>query len=296
MNGILNKKRNLYLFMFFVITLFLFIVWTLLQTALKPPSETSNAKPVPEGIPVPIIMYHGLIKDPKLQTNYFIHPQTFKKDLDYLKKEGYTTILMKDLIDYVQNKGDLPEKPIVLTFDDGYYNNYEYAYPLLKERNMKAIISIIGSMTDKFSLVDENNPAYAHVTWEQINEMIGSGLIEVQNHTYNMHTSDKGRKGASQKPGESLEAYKKVLADDVGGLQERIWQKTGTWPTTFTFPFGFLSKNTEEAIEELGFSATLGCEKGINYVVRDPKSLFKMKRILRPLHMSSEEFFQKIKP
>ncbi len=295
MSRILNKKRNLYFLALIIFVFFAFTILAILQTILLPPSEKTNVNPVPDGVPLPIIMYHGLIKDPKLQTNYYIHPQTFRKDLDYLAKEGYTTILMKDLIDYVQNKGDLPKKPILLTFDDGYYNNYEYAYPLLKERNMKAVISIIGAMTDKFSLIDENNPAYTHVTWDQINEMIGSGLIEIQNHTYNMHTSDKGRKGASQKPGESLEDYKKVLAEDVGGLQERIWQMTGTYPTTFVFPFGFLSKNTEAAIEELGFSATLGCEKGINYVTRDPRSLYKMKRYLRPLHMSSEEFFQKFK-
>ena len=86
-----------------------------------------------ETVKVPIIMYHGLIKDSSLQTEYFISPDRFEEDLKYIKENGYTPVFMSDLIDFVYENKPLPEKPVVLSFDDGYYNNYCYAYPLLKE-------------------------------------------------------------------------------------------------------------------------------------------------------------------
>ena len=66
----------------------------------------------------------------------------------------------------------LPEKPVMITFDDGYYNNYLNAFPLLQEFQMKAVISIIVSETDKYSELDENRENYSHLTWPQIQEMM----------------------------------------------------------------------------------------------------------------------------
>ena len=71
--------------------------------------------------------------------------------MDALQVKGYTAITVSDLLAYVQDGADLPEKPVMITFDDGYYNNYIYAYPLLKQRGMKAVVSIIGSQTALFT-------------------------------------------------------------------------------------------------------------------------------------------------
>lgn len=97
-------------------------------------------------IKVPIIMYHSILKS--RSGDYIIHPSEFESDLKCIKDNGYETITMTDLIEYVYNDKELPEKPIIITFDDGYYDNLGYAVPLLKEYNMKAVISIVGSYTD----------------------------------------------------------------------------------------------------------------------------------------------------
>jgi len=247
-----------------------------------------------EGILVPIIMYHGLIKDPVEQTKYFISPSYFENDLIYLAEHGYTTIFMEDLIAYVETGATLPEKPIILSFDDGYYNNYYYAYPLLREYNAKAVISIIGKFTDDFSLLRENNVIYSHITWDQINEMIASGHVEIQNHTYNLHTFNNGRNGAAQKSGEVIASYKTFLESDVGLLQEKIIESTGNTPTTFAYPFGFISKDSDNILKEMGFKATLSCTEGINYIKRDPDALFHLKRDLRPPGKSSAQYFKEM--
>lgn len=65
------------------------------------------------------IMYHGLLKDPKYQGKYVISPDELKEDMQYLQNNGYTPVHMEEIFNWQDGKGDLPEKPILLTFDDG---------------------------------------------------------------------------------------------------------------------------------------------------------------------------------
>lgn len=146
----------------------------------------------------------------------------------------------------------MPEKPILLTFDDGYYNNYVYAWPLAKQYNMKIIISPIGSCTDKFTGANDDHANYSHVTWPQIEEMMDSGLVEFQNHSYNLHGT-QGRLGAKKLRGESMEEYRTLLTEDIGKLQERFQTETGYTPRMFTFPFGAISDGAEEILWDMGF-------------------------------------------
>lgn len=256
-----------------------------------------EASKAPEGsIPVPIIMYHGLAKG-YVNSEFFIKVKTFENDLKYLKENNYTPVLMKDLIDYVDKGTPLPEKPIVLTFDDGYYNNYLYAYPLLREYNMKAVISILGKTTDKFSKLHEDHEIYSYLTWNQLNEMLSSGLVEVQNHTYDMHNNGGKRQGSLKAYSESQEDYEIAMQNDVGMLQRKVKRMTGQTPNTFVYPFGLVNDNSKKfLLEDMKFRATLTCYEGVNYVTRDPKSLYRMKRIKRGPYESSKEFFRTIAP
>lgn len=94
--------------------------------------ELSTAKK--ERIDVPILMYHNICKSGGRTGRYIISVTEFENDLKFIAENGYTTVVMQDLIDYVYNGKKLPKKPVVLTFDDGYFNNYAYAFPLLEKR------------------------------------------------------------------------------------------------------------------------------------------------------------------
>ncbi|WP_312353359.1 polysaccharide deacetylase family protein [Aminipila sp.] len=245
-------------------------------------------------INLPIIMYHGLIKDRKLQNQYFISPSLFEDDLKYLNDNGYTAITMTELIDYVYNGAPLPKKPIILTFDDGFYNNYLYAFPALKKYDQKAVISILGYETDRYSLIKVYHPYYSYLTWSQINEMIMSGHVEIQNHTYNMHTYDNGRKGCSEINGEKYEIYKEKFMADIGLTQQKIIDYTGFTPNTLAYPFGCYTKRSEDVVKEMGFKASLTCNEKINKISRNPECLYKLGRYLRPPGKSSASFFKNI--
>ena len=246
-----------------------------------------------EYIKVPIIMYHSILKDPARSNKYTITPAVLEEDLKYIKANGYETITISDLISYVYDDKPLPPKPIILTFDDGHYNNYGYLYPLLEKYDMKAVISIVGSYTDKFSETDEANLNYSYLRWKDINELISSGRVEFQNHTYNLHNNTHGRIGAKKKKGESDDEYKKILEEDINKLQNEFKENTGYVPTCFTYPFGGISNSSLDIIKELGFKASLSCEEGINKITKNPNSLYLLKRYNRPSYVSTYNIFKK---
>lgn len=241
---------------------------------------------------VPIIMYHSLLKDSSRQGKYVISPDLFEQDLAYLKENGYTTVLISDLISYVYDGTPLPEKPIVITFDDGYYNNFLYAYSILEKYDSKMVLSVIGFYSQKYSESGEVNPYYTHVTWDNIKEMTESGRVEIGNHSYNMH-STSGRVGTQKLSSESMAEYTQTLKNDLGMTQSLLQQNVGITPQVFTYPFGAVSKGEEEIVKSLGFKATLSCENKINVIKRsDPDCLYGLNRFIRPYGISTEDFFE----
>lgn len=258
-------------------------------------SRSQNADCETDSIDLPVIMYHMVVKNPKSKNQFIISESTFEQDLQYIQNNGYTTILVKDLIDYVENKKELPPKPILLTFDDGAYNNYLYAFPLAKKYNAKFVFSPIAFEAEKYSKIQDENPNYSHANWNEIREMSESGLVEIQNHTYNMHSSKFPRIGCTKKAGESDESYKKTLSEDIAKSQSLIENATGKKPTAFFYPFGACSKCSDDIIKSLGFKATFLCESRVNKISHDPKCLSKLGRFLRPPNMPSEKFFSKLK-
>lgn len=232
-----------------------------------------------QAVALPVLMYHE-IKYNKLGKDV-ITPYEFESDLKYLKGAGYQTITMSDLIAYVYDNTPLPEKPIILSFDDGYLNTYIFALPLLKKYQMKIVLSIVGKSTVDFTEYPDSNLDYSHVTWDQINELMQTGLVEIQNHTYNLHTATNQRYGCAKKKGETLSHYEEVLTEDIGGLQSLITEKTGSIPTTFAYPYGAVSKESVPILKKLGFKASLSCTYGINLISHDPEVLYGLRRICR---------------
>ena len=205
------------------------------------------------------------------KSTYIVHPNIFEEDLKYIQSKGYSTITMTELINYVYNDAPLPEKPIIITFDDGYYNNLSYAVPLLHKYNMKAVISIVGEYSDRYTESDEANPNYGYLRWKDINELITDGYIEFQNHTYNSHSMNNGRNGCKKTSSESAEHYSNFLSNDLNKLQEEFRNNcNGYQPNTFTYPFGAVSKESNSIYSLILFN---GIYSDCNFFIRS--SLFK---------------------
>lgn len=236
---------------------------------------------------VPIIMYHHVKSSQPGKDS--ITQSEFESDLKYLQKNNYNTITMQDLIDYVYNDKELPDNPIILSFDDGLLSTYLNVYPLLQKYDMKVVLSILGLSSEKFSKTVDININYSHATWDQLNEMQASGLVEIQNHSYDMHNTTNGRYGSSQKKNESFEAYETYLTEDITLFNEKVNLTLKTIPNTFTYPYGKYNDNSEIILKDLGFKATLTCNFGINVISKDKDCLFELKRICRAHNQSIEK-------
>ena len=256
--------------------------------------SNASTKDEQEVIKLPIIMYHSILKDKSRSGKYIITPDTLEQDLKYIASNGYTSITMTDLINYIYNNEPLPKKPIIITFDDGYYNNFGYAIPILKKYNMRAVISIVGEYTNRYSKTGEENLNYSYMRWEDIKAAMQEGVVEFQNHTYNMHGNTKGRNGSARKNGETLEQYRKSFTSDILKLQEEFKKNTNYEPNTYTYPFGMVSKESNDMVKEMGFKASLSCTSGVNIITKDTNCLYLLKRNNRPSGVSTEAFFKKL--
>ena len=189
--------------------------------------------PQPVREPMPVLMYHHMVPEGQDCNAMTITPGKFRADLDIILAKGYTPVLPGELA----AGAPLPEKPILITFDDGYRSNYDLVYPILREYGVKACISIIVLMPDL--------PTDNFCTWEQLREMTDSGLVEVGSHSYRLHNlgEDKGNyekdgtNGVERRPGESDGDFQARVLDDIQKSHDRIAAELGS-VTCFAYPFG----------------------------------------------------------
>ena len=244
-----------------------------------------------EGIFLPVIMYHSVTAHP--QTDYQISPEMFAEDLYYLYANGYHTVSAEQLRAYTEHRGTLPEKPVMLTFDDGFYNNLSTALPLLEEYDMCAVISIVGYYTDVTAEKDPHVDRYSYLTWGDVQELLDSGRIEIGSHTYNLH-SNAERAGCSIRYGEDEENYTSMLREDLGKLQTDMQEHTGRISGIFAYPYGFICRESVPVLKEMGFFCTLICREEGNYITQNPECLYGLSRYNRNPAESTGVFFSRI--
>jgi len=237
---------------------------------------------------LPVIMYHSIY--PSRTGQYVLSPADLESDLKYIKDNGFHSITVADLLAYTKG-GALPDKPIMITFDDGHLNNLTYAVALLQKYGMKGVFSIVGSYTDK-ETVDNRQPSYSYMNWDEVNQIIASGN-EIQCHSYDLHQHKNGRVGADKKKSEDAAAYLAVIRADTEKFQQDMLSHTGKTATAYAYPFGACSKASEATVTACGFGVSFSCYEILNKI-SDAKSLHQLGRFNRPSGVSTESFFKKV--
>jgi peptidoglycan/xylan/chitin deacetylase (PgdA/CDA1 family) len=243
-----------------------------------------------------ILVYHHVTEDsPESET--VISPARFEEHLEALSKAGYTAVSAGDILDFVERGAPLPEKAVLITFDDGYLSNYEYAFPLLKKHSAKALISPIGiSMgSDRYRNTDRLD--IPHFGWEQAREMTGSGLLEIGSHSFDMHLyalaepdPEACREGLLRMPGEGEEDYIKALRKDIEAFVDAYKQNMGQSPLVFAFPYGKYEPIAEVLLLEYGFKITFSTMPGPNDIIKGlPQSLYGLRRYTVSGEMSGDD-------
>lgn len=206
--------------------------------------------PAPEGFP--ILEYHMVNDQPDEDGyDYAVPVEEFKAQLDYLQAEGYHTITLLEYMKAKKGKFTLPSKPIVLTFDDGYVDNYTTLLPLLEERGMKAVVFMVTN--------DIGRPGY--LTWDQLRDMQGRG-IELGSHTANhqpLTTLDPQMKN------DELKLSKLLM--EWNGLQTVF---------SFSYPNGAYDEALPGMLKENEYLAAVTGEAGLNDMKTDPYLLHRI--------------------
>lgn len=244
------------------------------------------------GADVPILMYHSILQEENGNC-YCLSASAFRSDLEYLKAHGYETVFVSELVDFVRNAQPLPEKPVVITLDDGHLNGLTAVLPILEELDMKATISVVGSYTEKSIAEHDPNPNYAYLTWADIQTLAASGRVEIGNHTYELHELGD-RRGAEKKSCESAECYQALLQADLEKLQGLLTEQSGVTPQVFAYPYGFASPESLGVLKELGFTAALTCKEKVNHLTDDPEQLYDLGRYNRPSGVTTTDFMEQV--
>lgn len=233
---------------------------------------------------VPILMYHCLDSDKRNENSTTVTPDQFREDMQVLKENGYNTISFSDIYNYVQYGKELPNKPILVSFDDGYESVYKYAYPILKEMGMKATTSIIGISVGKSMYKNTPKKMTPHFSYAAAREMYLSGVMDIQSHSYNMHEMNgfdvNPRDGVLQKKGESESKYISLFKNDYQKSKYEIEKNIGNQEFVYFYPFGKYSVLSEVLLREMGNKITVTTQLGINTIIKGmPQSLYDLKRI-----------------
>lgn len=219
---------------------------------------------------VPILLYHDINQSPD-KSGIAVTPEKFESDLVALKQAGYTTMHFKDLVDCIDRVKPWPSKPVIITFDDGYTSNYTYAYPLLKKYDMKASFFVIGWSVGKQTMENSDEEITPHFTWQEAKEMSDSGLVEIQNHTYDLHSEEgfsygKGEvtgKGVTKMSTESSYRYQSRLTADFVYNNELIFKAIGQRPSILAYPMGIRSFESDFAVLDAGLLGAVTTEKAV---------------------------------
>jgi len=226
-----------------------------------PVEPTPAIAPTPDGearsARVPILMYHYVSEPPagadRYRVDLSVTPQTFAAHLDAMQQAGYTPISLYTLLAHLNQGEPLPEKPVIITFDDGYRDNYEHAFPLLRERGMTATFFVV---TD---FIDEQREGY--LTWDMVREMYAAGM-SIESHGRN-HVSLKNKD-------------RDYLIWQALGSLETIQYELGVRPYFVSYPAGEYDDLTITIFREAGYWAGVTTAQGATHHSDD---LFRIRRV-----------------
>lgn len=192
---------------------------------------------------VPILMYHHIEPMDAAaaagHAQFTVSPAVFEAQMQYLSASGYTTLFADELVDALSFVQQLPQKSIVLTFDDGYADFYQWGYPLISKYNLKGNLLISTGLLE--------NPGY--LTWGQLKEMVSLGRVSVVNHTwshYNLASADLAK-----------------MEFELDTAQNQFEEYLGSKASVFGYPYGGVNQSVVDFLTSRGFAGALSTIDGI---------------------------------
>ncbi len=181
-----------------------------------------------------------------------LEPSALADQLDYLKENGWTTVSLADYFDQLDGRRKLPRRAVLLTFDDGHASVYRVAYPMLKQRGMRAALFLISDFikdadADRYDL--PGPMPMPMLVWPEVREMVASGTFEVGSHTRTHRDLTR------------LRADK--VREEVAGSREDLAAQLGAPIAFFSYPLNGVNDDVAREVEEAGYRGAFGGGKGL---------------------------------
>ena len=181
-------------------------------------------------INIPILCYHNL--NPTTRGSMNMTPAKFESQIKWLKDNGFTIVPLKEAVDYLQGKrASLPNKPVVITADDGWQSDYEYLLPIVKKYNIPVTLFIYPET------ISQGKHA---LTWDELKKIQQTGLFDVQGHTFS-HPNFK-----HEKKRRSAESYAKFVKHELAGSKQILEEKLNIKISYLAWPFGIYDAYLEK--------------------------------------------------
>lgn len=225
---------------------------------------------------VPVLMMHNMNDS---GDTWSISEAGFRRIVGLLGKHGFTAVSVDDLVSFVDGKGTLPERPVVLTFDDGYYSNFQSLLPLATELEVPVSV-FVKCLTIREDGVEPPTDEFGKMNVSEIKALETSPFISVYSHTYSLHGPNTSygteeRESALPLEGESEAHYKEIFSRDCGRAEETLARAGVKECTAFSYPEGKSCDWAEDVLTGRGYKVTFTTEYSRDNVVTegDPSSL-----------------------
>lgn len=205
---------------------------------------------------VPILMYHSIgYKD---GDSFFVTPENFRRQMEYIKKRGYEVISLDELANLISSSKPFRKNKVVITFDDGYKDNFLYAYPVLKEMNFPATIFIVTDFIGK--KYDDSGKEF--ISWEEVAVMSNNGI------SFGGHTKSHVELGV---------VTDEVFAfEEISGSKKAIEKNIRKESGYFSYPVGSFNDKVKVLVKKAGYKGACTTNRGFVKLNRD---IYELKRI-----------------
>ncbi len=201
---------------------------------------------------VPVLLYHHV--DENVTSPSVVTPLTFDRQLSIINEAGFESVTLTQLYNYIYKGEDLPEKPVLITFDDGYFSNLEKAKPILEKYGFNAVVFTVGAMIGKTVYKDTTHPIIPHLSAEDNQMLIQSGVFEVASHSFDMHQNENYEEQPPyytdmlKHDGETEKEYVSRIKEDCAKMEKAL----GFEPVALAFPHGKGDILTQAVLNKCG--------------------------------------------
>jgi peptidoglycan/xylan/chitin deacetylase (PgdA/CDA1 family) len=211
---------------------------------------------------LPVLLYHSISDHASPEVARFaIAPKVFDEHMRHLAEEGYSSMTVTELVPVLHGQREVPERPVLVTFDDGFRDFLTTALPILQRHGIAATLYATTGFIGAATTPGSNRSGDEMLSWHDLAEVVRQG-VEVGGHTHTHPTLDTLPHAAAR--------------DEINGCKERIEQRLGVTVRSFAYPHGYSSAWVRRAVADAGYTSACAVGNAMSHPRDDPFAIARL--------------------